>query len=162
MTMFMSRTARRVLSHPLPLLRRASRGAGVAALATVAACASLGRPTPPALDGREWRLVELRGQPAVPSSGMRHAHLRFSPESMRVVGSGGCNGISGTYTRDGDRLTFGSMISTRMACADARLNRQETDFLTAIVETNRYSLVADTLTLARDGERLVRLVGAPR
>ena len=122
----------------------------------------MGRSTANALENREWRLVEVRGRPAVPSTGMRQASIRFSPDSVRVSGSGGCNRISGTYSRDDDRLSFGPIMATKMACADASLNRQETDFLSALQATTRYDITNDTLSLARDGERLARLVSAPR
>lgn len=136
--------------------------AGVVLLPGLLGCASFpGGSSTGSLENRDWRLTELRGQPAVPSTGMREAQLQFSADSMRVTGSGGCNRIAGPYTRDGARLEFGPIISTKMACADARLNRQETDFLSALQSTNRHEIVADTLWLARDGERLARLVGAP-
>jgi heat shock protein HslJ len=158
----MSHAVRRFHVVSCPVSRRAAGLAVTAVLASTLACASIGRSSARALESREWRLVELRGQPAVPSTGMRQAHLRFSADSMRVSGSGGCNRIAGSYTRDGDRLAFGPILSTRMACADARLNRQETDFLATLQATNRYEISGDTLVLAHDGERLARLVGPPR
>lgn len=130
-------------------------------LASAVACASFGR-SERALETREWRLAELGGQPAVPSTGMRRAHLRFSADAMRVTGSGGCNSLTGSYKVVADRLVFGPIQSTSMACADARLNRQETDFHFALQGTNRYEITRDTLILIHDGERLARLVGAPR
>ena len=142
-------------------LSRATLVAATTLLAVAAACASLGRSSA-GLESRDWRLVELRGQPAAPSTGMRPAHLRFAADSMRVGGSGGCNRIAGTYAHSGDRLAFGPIISTRMACADTRLNRQETDFLAALQATNRYEITGDTLVLARDGEHLARLLGTSR
>jgi heat shock protein HslJ len=49
-----------------------------------------------------------------------------------------------------------------MACADARLNAQETDFLATLQATNRYEIEHDTLVLARDGAQLARLASAPQ
>ncbi len=148
----------RLSSRILP--RRAALAA--ATLVAAAGCATFGRSSAGSLENRDWRLVELRGQPAVPSSGMRAAQLRFNSDSMRVTGSGGCNRIAGSYARDGEALSFGPILSTKMACADPRLNRQETDFLTALQATNRYEIRRDTLVLQRDGERLARLVDTPR
>lgn len=82
--------------------------------------------------------------------------------SQLDTGSGGCNRIAGPYTRDSDRLSFGAILGTRMACADARLNRQEVDFLSALQATSRNEIRGDTLVLSRDGEALARLVSAPR
>jgi heat shock protein HslJ len=122
----------------------------------VLGCATLGRYSAD-LENREWRLVELGGRPAVPSTGMREAGIRFYTDSMRMTGSGGCNQIASTYARDGDQLSFGPIRATRMACADAALNRQEADFLAALQATRRYEILRDTLILAREGERLARL-----
>jgi heat shock protein HslJ len=151
------------ISRRRPMRRATATATAAAGLFLAAAgCASFPRYAEYALENRDWRLVELHGQPAVPSTGMREAGLRFGSDSLRVSGSGGCNRIAGTYTRDGDRLTFGPMLSTRMACADARLNRQEVEFLGAIQATTRYEITRDTLILARDGESLARLAPAPR
>jgi heat shock protein HslJ len=146
----------------LSTTRRVPRiASAVASVSLALGCATLGRYSAD-LENREWRLVELRGRPAVPSTGMRQAGIRFSPDSMRMSGSGGCNRMSGTYSRDGDRLSFGPILATKMACADARLNQQEMDFVSALQATTRYEIINDTLMLARDGERLARLGTTPR
>jgi heat shock protein HslJ len=121
-----------------------------------------GRASASVLEGRYWRLTELRGQPALPTPGAREAGLQFAADSMRVSGSGGCNRVSGTYTREGQRLEFGPMISTKMACADQRLTEQESVFLSTLSSVNRHEVSGDTLVLFHDDDRLVRLVAAPR
>ena len=121
-----------------------------------------GRASTSALEGRYWRLAELRGQPALPTPGAREAGLQFAADSMRVSGSGGCNRVSGPYTREGQRLEFGPMISTKMACADQRLTEQESVFLSALSSVNRHEVTGDTLVLFHDNDRLVRLVAASR
>jgi heat shock protein HslJ len=139
---------------------------GVAILAifalAVGCVTPAGRASVSMLEGRYWRLVELRGQPALPTPGAREAGLQFAADSMRVSGSGGCNRVSGPYTRDGQRLGFGALISTRMACADQRLTEQEGTFLSALSLVNRHEVTGDTLVLFHDNDRLVRLVAAPR
>lgn len=145
---------------PIATRRFSHRLTSSLVLSLALGCASMGRYSASALESREWKLIELGSQPAVPSTGMREAGLRFSSDSMRVSGSGGCNRIAGTYSRDGERLSFGPILATKMACADARLNQQETNFLSALQATTQYEITRDTLILARDGERLARL--APR
>jgi heat shock protein HslJ len=81
---------------------------------------------------------------------------------MRVSGSGGCNRVSGSYTRDGSKLELGPLISTRMACADQRLTEQEGAFLSALALVNRHEVTGDTLVLFHDNDRLVRLVASSR
>ena len=159
--MMNSNPARR---HPVPVTPGAPRWA-IAAITSVLlalGCASMGRYAFTALENRDWRLVELRGQAAVPSTGMRETGFRLSADSMRMSGFGGCNRMGGTYSRDGYQLSFGPILSTRMACADARLNRQETELVAALQATNRYEFAHDTLILARDREPLARLASAPR
>ena len=137
--------------------------AGLFMVTSALACATLpGHPVNGVLENRYWRLVEVRGKLALPTSGMSEAHLEFSADSSRLIGAAGCNRISGPYTRNGERLVFGQIMATRMACADAQLNQQETDFLAALPLTNRHEVVTDTLRLFRDKERIATLIAVPR
>jgi heat shock protein HslJ len=131
-------------------------------LATIIACASQSKGSPGrALEGTYWRLTEIRGQPVIPVTGPRELHLIFSGDSGRVSGSAGCNRFSGTYTLTG-RLQFGPLMSTKMACAEDRLNRQETDFLGVLQAASRHEITGDTLTLGSAEEKLARFVAVPR
>ena len=68
------------------------------------------------------------------------------PRSRAPRGSGGCNRLTGSYEVNGDRLTFGQMAGTMMACPEgmetekvflgalgqastARITRQHLDLL---------------------------------
>ncbi len=57
----------------------------------------------------------------------------------KVAGSGGCNRISGKASIAGDRISFGPMISTKMACAPAVMN-QESKFLAALGAVQRFEI----------------------
>ncbi len=48
------------------------------------------------------------------STGERQPHLVFDNGS--VTGTDGCNGISTTYSVDGDTITLSRFMSTKMAC----------------------------------------------
>lgn len=48
-----------------------------------------------------------------------------------ITGSGGCNRIRGKATIAGEAISFGPMVSTKMACSPAVMN-QEQKFLTAL------------------------------
>jgi copper homeostasis protein (lipoprotein) len=82
------------------------------------ACASapaLDAPVTPLLN-TYWQLSSL-GSTAVPAgAAQREPHLSLKEQDHRVAGSLGCNAMNGSYTLDGGHLTFGPMISTRMAC----------------------------------------------
>jgi putative lipoprotein len=56
-----------------------------------------------------------------------------------VTGSGGCNRIHGTATIAGERITFGQIASTRMACPPAVMD-QESKFLLALRDTRSFQL----------------------
>jgi heat shock protein HslJ len=63
-----------------------------------------------------------------------------------VSGSGGINQYSGRYTVDGDKLTVGTISSTRKAGAPAVM-QQETDYLIALQTAATYQIDGDTLTI---------------
>lgn len=43
----------------------------------------------------------------------------------RAYGSGGCNRFTGGYTLDGDKLSFGAMAQTNMACVEAAMDQEQ-------------------------------------
>lgn len=93
---------------------------------------------PPAeLAGTNWRIVSIGGTPVEPG---REAGIGF--DATRMSGSAGCNRLGADYRRAGDRLSFGPMMATRMACP-APLDRQEAAFS---------ELVAGGVTLSFDSE----------
>ena len=126
------------------------------------ACSGGGNPsagTP--LEITYWRLLELNGRPAAGAVSERQAHLQFLADSSRVVGSTGCNRLSGPYTREGASLRFGPAAMTRMACLEAELNQQEQAFVAALTATERHTIDGDTLTLIGSSGPLARLLAQP-
>jgi heat shock protein HslJ len=82
-------------------------------------------PSPPAasplaLPGRRWRVTgyALDG-PTVTVSSAVSAYLEFDGAG-RVGGNGGCNGLGGPATINGDQITFGPIAATKMACGSER------------------------------------------
>lgn len=57
----------------------------------------------------------------------------------KITGSGGCNRIAGKAAISGERITFGPMISTKMACAPAVMD-QESKFLAALGDVRRFEV----------------------
>ncbi len=82
------------------------------------ACASapaLDAPVTPLLN-TYWQLSSL-GSSAVQAGAAQHEpHFSLQEQGHRIAGSLGCNAMNGSYALDGEHLTFGPMISTRMAC----------------------------------------------
>ncbi len=64
-----------------------------------------------ALDNSSWRLTAINGSPARDDVA---ADIRFA--DGRMSGTLGCNRIGGSYVQDGDRLRFGPIMMTKMAC----------------------------------------------
>ncbi|HEY7288526.1 MAG TPA: META domain-containing protein [Vicinamibacterales bacterium] len=98
----------------------------------------------PPLEGTYWKAVELAGAPTPVQDPTREAHLEFHADG-RVSGSDGCNRLAGTFQRNGDRLTFGQMIGTQMACIDPSGN--EAPFREALRVAGRLRLAGDRLEL---------------
>ncbi|HEX6107659.1 MAG TPA: META domain-containing protein, partial [Gemmatimonadales bacterium] len=110
---------------------------------------------------RYWTLTELEGRPAIAGEPGREAHLRLSEHGQRMAGSTGCNSLSGQYRQDGDRLRFGPIVTTLMACADTALAAQEREFLGMLELVDRSVVAGDEVTLY-DGDRVVARFTAGR
>jgi heat shock protein HslJ len=117
----------------------------VLALAGCAQTAPL--PPSPPFTGTYWRAAEIEGVPYRAPAGAREVHLRFA--SDRVSGFTGCNNLAGGYERDGERLHFKPLATTRMACLPA--GDLETRFLSALQATASHRVSGGTLELLDAG-----------
>lgn len=68
------------------------------------------------LENTYWKLILLGEQPVTAVANQLEAHFILHPADKRVSGSGGCNRFTGGYALEGDRLRFGRMAATMMAC----------------------------------------------
>ncbi len=59
----------------------------------------------------------------------------------KVSGSGGCNRFTGSAAIDGDKITFGNLASTMMACTEAAMD-QEHKFHAALADARSYRIDA--------------------
>lgn len=75
------------------------------------------------ITGGTWRVEDIGGGGVIDAS---QTSLEFSTDG-RVSGRGGCNQYSGSYTREGDTISFGPLATTQMACIPA-LGDQEQKF----------------------------------
>ncbi len=106
------------------------------------------------LTGTQWLLEAIDGTPVVAESAVT---LEFG-EGNAVSGTGGCNGYSGTYTLDGDSLTFSPLVSTMMACADDTITQQEAAFLQALQTATRFELARGRLTIWYGDEQTLTFI----
>lgn len=109
------------------------------------------------LDGREWSLVAFGDAAAPAGAGGRPATIQFDVESGRASGFAGCNRYSASFTLEGDRLTFGPAMSTKMACEDG--DALERRYLAVLPEVTGYERSDSTLGLIGAGGALARFRG---
>lgn len=97
------------------------------------------------LEGTQWKLTQLEGKPATAASPERAPNLQFLAAEKRVVGSGGCNRLGGSYTLDGNKLALGQMASTMMACPHGM--DQEQALHAALKKVTQWRVEGQTLHL---------------
>jgi len=88
--------------------------------------------------------------PAVPDT---EAGITFNKDGT-VTGNSGCNGFGGSYKVDGDKIAFSEIVSTLIACDEARM-QQESAFHQVLTDTATYKIAGITLTLSNNGMVLV-------
>jgi heat shock protein HslJ len=102
------------------------------------------------LNGTAWELYSIGQYSPVPGS-----RITVNFEDGQVSGNGGCNSYSGEYQVHGDRIEFGMLASTLMACADPAMMEQETIFMGALGDARSFEIVDGQLQIhGSDGETL--------
>ena len=148
-----------LIACPSPRSSGTADSAGASAPPDTSAPAASEAPVPAApaaaLEGTEWQLVDIGGQPAPAGADtMRHPGFTLIAEGRKVHGSAGCNRMKGTYQLDGEKLKFGPLATTRMACPAMQT---ETAFLKALEATTRYEISGSSLTLYGADTAVARL-----
>lgn len=95
-----------------------------------------GPPPPPArTPAGKWLAEDIGGGGVIDRL---QTVLDIAPDGA-VSGSGGCNRIAGRAEISGESISFGRLVSTRMACAPAAMN-QEQRFLSALENARRWRI----------------------
>ncbi len=113
------------------------------------------RVPPPQLDGSAWKVTSFNNnrQAVIGVIGDPEITLVFGAEE--VSGSAGCNRFWGSYTVDGNSITFSPLASTRMACPE-ELMEQEQLFLAALASVVSWRVDGNVLDMHRaDSERAI-------
>jgi copper homeostasis protein (lipoprotein) len=97
------------------------------------------------LENTYWKLTRLGNEAVIVGERQREPHVILNLETKRVSGSSGCNRLVGGYELNGDKLTFGQMASTRMACPDGM--DTERAFLAALQEVKKWKVAGQHLEL---------------
>ena len=116
----------------VPMGRLAILGAAF----VVAGCAVTTRVATMDLPGSTWELEAVDGEAL---AGDAAPTLAFD-EQGAVRGSTGCNTFSGDVAIAGNALSFGPLVTTRMACADPAANAREEAFLSAMDRVGSYTV----------------------
>lgn len=129
----------------------AAAAAGTSAVAGAAATVPL--------EGRVWRVDTLPGQsPGVVASARPPLSIRF--ENGRADGFSGCNRFAGSYTLAADRVTFGPLAGTMMACGEPDTSL-ENAFRKVLAGPLTYAIAEGRLTLTSASGATATLVEAP-
>jgi heat shock protein HslJ len=95
---------------------------------------------------REWVLTRVGDLASPAGNGGQPVTLTLQSSDHRAFGNAGCNRYSGPYTLEGNRLTFGPAISTKMACAEGM--EVETALLSMLPEVTAFAATDSSLTLS--------------
>lgn len=98
------------------------------------------------LAGTEWVLTELRGEPPLGS-----AEITLVVDASSAGGWSGCNHYGGAPAVTDDTFRLDDIVATAMACEDARLMDQESDYLSLLGQTSTWELEGSALTLRTNG-----------
>jgi len=120
-------------------------------VAVLTACSSTQPEVEDPLAGTSWDLVFYRKSTVIEGSDVTAEFV-----DGEVAGSAGCNRYSGSYEVDGNKIKFGPVMSTLMACMDPEgIMDQETMILAWLQDAQTYQIQEDQLMIFRsDGEAL--------
>jgi heat shock protein HslJ len=103
------------------------------------------------ITGVEWQATGINnGKGAVQSTVAGSTVTMTLGDDGTVTGNATCNTYNGDYTLDGDKISFGPLMSTKMACASDDLNAQEQAYLVALGNTTTWELANGVLTFRDD------------
>jgi len=105
------------------------------------------------LDGTTWELLAISGSP--PAEG---SHITISFDNGQVGGNSGCNHYGGEYQVRGDRIEFGMLSTTLMACADPIMMDQESIFTRFLGEAGKFEIVDGQLQVYGAGDESLTFI----
>jgi heat shock protein HslJ len=113
-----------------------------------------------ALERTHWRLNHLGDTDISVDAQQQEAYLVLDPNKHRVSGSGGCNRLMGSYEVNGEKLNFGQMAGTRMACVKGM--ESERAFLQALGQVSSWKITGQNLEFFDEsGKTLARFDAQP-
>jgi heat shock protein HslJ len=114
----------------------------VAAMVYFAGCSSSGSEAS-ALAGSEWQLFEMDGIKYEPAGG-KIVTISFDAAERKMGGKAPCNSYGSSYTKSSNKLSFGNIFSTEMACNELESERA---YFNLLPKTFAYQISGDKLYL---------------
>ena len=112
----------------------------------------------PELTGSTWQLISFNNGKGGMESNLATEKISITfGEDGQVSGNAGCNAFTGSYQIDGNRMTFGQLVTTRKMCSKPEgVMETEQAFLKNLSHVTTFSVMGDTLTLYdKHGDRLL-------
>ena len=119
---------------------------------------------PASLAGAEWILTAYNnGQDAVVSVLIGTEITAAFGDNGQLAGSAGCNTYGASYEVDGDQITLGPAVTTRMWCPEPEgIMDQENAFLAALGSAATYKVQGDKLEMrTADGALALQFTAKP-
>ena len=134
----------------------------LAPLLAFAACTSHPPPATPTAETKStaellnthWKLTQVGEQVITTPEGAREIHMVLHSENQRVAGFSGCNTMMGNFVLEGDKLRFGQMAGTMMACVDPGMELEQ-KFLSVFPQVAHWKIRGETLQLSDANSKLL-------
>ena len=120
----------------------AERAADCGRAVLLCACTAPGA----SLSGTSWKLVSYGPAAAqIPAAAGVDTKLTFGTDG-KVSGNMGCNSLGGDYSVSADKIVFGPLAATLMACPDPQMTQEGAAFQ-VLKDTVGFKLAGGTLTI---------------
>lgn len=121
------------------------------------ACNLRNAPLQPSLGETSWSLNKINEISPIEGS---QVTLVFAEGSSN--GNAGCNSYQGTYQAEGDRLQFGPLVQTEMACMEPLgVMDQERVYLQLLGAAQSYEVSDEVLTITSDNGQSLKFLAIP-
>jgi heat shock protein HslJ len=105
-----------------------------------------------------WRVEQIGGQKSEFLRGQRQDMHIILYSSRTMVGSGGCNRISGSFIHSPGSIRFGAIASSKMMCRPDVMSRERA-FIAALRNADSYIVKGRRLTMYdRSGHSVLRFI----
>lgn len=104
----------------------------------------------------DWTLEAIANEDIKALFGEQVPTITFDITEKRLGGNSGCNRYNATYKLDGDKISVGPAMSTRMACE--RNMEGEAKFTQLITGDSELTTTGEKITFLRDGKTILSFV----